>query len=863
MPTKFVPSTGLLIGIVTGGTVLVSVIIIVIVRVIQLTKRAHRQAFTGDQHLNRSIGSPELEQIQRGRNVLRSKRLPRTPCTQNWIKGASHDSLIRRSALLNSAWSNHSTAAAKITRPSRPVPHGLVRSKVVPLCQTKSLPPITEQSLQVTDPSLWPSIRTKKPQIVPSVRPNRVWSSNNINSPQSSSRPITSDSELYAPRSLLLQGYNYSHSEGDLSQSQLHERLEPPSRVLKPLQSDAHYQNNISKPYLNSDSFVSLYSEQSGYAPTWAMPDLPADKLPHGTPLWNRMPELQDEFNHDQPQSPMTSCASIHSSILDNDVGHFPRNIDRTSLRIQPSSEFMIPNLQSQSPLQQSFTPSVGQYDLTRSPSSGLAPSIVDRLAPSRDDSFTTNPNGRSFGVSNICANPIQNTSNVPGWNASMNDSESREGVRITNDRSPLAVIANSSKKKRASTSILQSAGQSSPIRRPSKKRPSSFPCNNGHIDWDDWMIQPGMPSAMKRRSQGHKRQGRVRISSIAPLTSPPRSVTTVHEQDENLESLERSLESLEISETPESSENRGKFVVPTIPQSIPDKIASSPHPPSRANFDPQLKLSPQTKDQGQDDYYSATMSMFNFHDNVFGHPSDIPLSTPTRNPSQHRKSCKPQDDEDRLSFAMNDLELALITSPRLRSDLNKHSIFTSGLSRTRIPSSKQTSIPDTRPPSFLFSLPNPATEQGIEPEQPSTPTIQGPRAAPFRKRPPKHRSPSRSPTRGATRHSQRPSPLRNVIKVTPPSQSSSSFLATNIKEQIRRHNSDAVSLDPIERKNYLNMGERGSIFEEGGDETPDRSDILPSSMLSRLSSCQNGPTDGGVVSPFTMASRGGVGGGW
>ncbi|MCJ1239232.1 hypothetical protein MMC14_007226 [Varicellaria rhodocarpa] len=840
MSVRFVLTTGLLIGIVVGSAIFVSIVIIGITFLVRRAKRAHRQALIAEHHSNRSlqrhlnIRTSESQYVPGDRNVVQSKRLARASYGRDFTEVASCDSLVRRSALLNSAWPGHSTTATKIARPSRPMPQGLIRSKAIPSYPIKTLRPITEKTHSSMDLSIRSSTRSKEPHIVPFTQPNRFWSFNDVNSFRINSPLSASDSDKYAPKPLF-HCYNISHSNGDVSDFRAKDVFKPTPIASSPIQFDNYCLNNMAASCLNSESYVSMQSEQFGNAPIQPMPDIPANELAH---LWNHMPGGHDGFDT-QLHSPMTSCASIHSSILDlNDIAHDPPcNADHPSLRIQSSDQFTIPNVRSQMLTQQSLTPKIEEYDLTRSPSSGLAPSLIDRLVP-RDNSIVTNLSGRQ---PKTCANPERNIPYSSTFDAYTGNFESSVNFMADQDRQALSFIHNGSKNKLASTSILQSCSQTSPPQRPTKKRPSSFPSSR-HLDWNNSIIQPGKPSAMKRRSNGHKRQGRVRISFVAPVTTPTRSVTTVQERDETIESLE-------ILEIPGDCR---ESIIPGILASTSNEMESSLCPPPRANFDPQLNLSPRMADQEQDDYYFATMSMCNFHDNVFDHPPDFTTSTP-KDSSQHQTSYKLQDDYDRFSLALNDLELALITSPRLRSDLNKHSLFNSGLSKPCGPSSHSTSIPETRPPSFLFSFPNPTVKHQTESKQPSTPTVRGPRADPLRMRSSTRRSPSGSPTRPPARHPQRPSPLRNVIKVTPP-QSSSSLLATNVKQQIRRHNSDAVTLDPNERKNYLHMGGRASILEEGPS---DHSDIMLSSMLGRLSPCRNEQADVAVESPYTMASRG------
>ena len=835
MPARFVLTTGLLVGIVVGSAIFVSVVTIGIVFVIRQAKRAHRQALIAEQHSNRAlqrhlnIRHSDFQYIPRDKNTVQSKRLARAPYEGNLTEVASRDHLVLRSALLNSAWPGHSTTTSKIARPNRPIPQRLIRSKAIPSYQVNALRPITEKTHPPTmNLSLRSSTRNK--DIVPFTQPNRVWSFNDVNSFRISSPLSMSDSDKHTPKPMF-HSHNIGHSNEDVPEFRAEDVFEPTPAASNPIRFNHYCLNNMAASCLNSKSYVSMQSEQSGNAPTQPMPDIPANELAH---LWNHMPERHDELNS-QSYSPMTSCASIHSSILDNnDIVHdSPCNADHPSMRIQSSDQFTIPNVRSQVSTQQSFTPNIEQHDLTRSPSSGLAPSLVDRLVP-RDTSIVTNLNERQ---PRSCVNLVRNIPNSSNSDTYTENFKSNENFVVEQDRQALSVILNGSKNKRASTSILQSCCQTNPPQRPTKKRPSSFPSSR-HLDWNNSIIQPGKPSAMKRRSQGHKRQGRVRISFVAPETTPTRSVTTVQEQDETLESLE----------TPEMLGDCKESIIPANLVSTSNEMGSSLYPPSRANFDP----SPRTEDQEQDDYYSATMSMCNFHDNVFDHPPDFTVSTP-KDSCHHETSYKPQDDEDRFSLALNDLELALITSPRLRSDLNKHSLFNSSLSKPCGPSSHPTFIPETRPPSFLFSFPNPTLKHQTESKEPSTPTVRGPRAAPLRMRSPTRRSPSRSPTRPPARHPQRPSPLRNVIKVTPP-QSSSSLLANNVKQEIRRHNSDAVTLDPNERKNYLHMGGRASILEEAPS---DHADITLSSMLARLSSCQIEQADVAVESPYTMASRG------
>ncbi|MCJ1398846.1 hypothetical protein MMC11_002047 [Xylographa trunciseda] len=394
----------------------------------------------------------------------------------------------------------------------------------------------------------------------------------------------------------------------------------------------------------------SLHRQHSGHAPIVRM-DSPPPELPREVPRWSRVQALRSHPRDPGIRASTVSSISISSSLYDDDVFGTPfrneTNLGSVALSSESTKELPLTsgeaikswNLhETQIPgaavfsdppqlardrlhllHRESFGSSIERHPLSRNPSSGLAPSLVDQYGPSRSGSNASRLdmfNKDMFNSSHIHRLlPLMN-----GENPSTNTPSS------TKSSSPISRLAHFNPRNesplRASMSVLQeTSGNKNSIHEVTLVRPSSDPTTQPFI-WDEGAeMRPRKPSALKDESQGHKRQSRQRISFNA---SRPSSVA-----------LEATMEELAVNDNNPSQAT----ILPGLFLTSPQQEASSPRPPSVATFEPRLKP-PSTPSRGRQrdpGDYSKVVSVYESYNLERGASSEDLLSTPTRKPSSER----------------------------------------------------------------------------------------------------------------------------------------------------------------------------------------------------------------------------------
>jgi hypothetical protein len=274
---------------------------------------------------------------------------------------------------------------------------------------------------------------------------------------------------------------------------------------------------------------------------------------------------------------------------------------------------------------------------------------------------------------------------------------------------------------------------------------------------WDSGVgVEPGRSSAMKPRSEGHKRQSRQRISFVPSRPGSRLFATTLEESEEE-----------------------------GLTEAAPERNVGSLWPASLATFQPQIEITtttPQKKADKDEGDYSATMSMYNIYTAEQDSTENL-YWTPTRKPHAERSNAH-------LSTAISENidpgqwprsvpnrdVLSQKPGDSLRPLSSEHPIFTGFEGKFPQPPKQP---PKQRPPEWRLPVTRP---------------IRGPRAAPA----------ARSPSR---RSPQRSSPLRQITR-------SPDKLAQDIKTHVmrlRRMNSEISDTDAV-TKRFLNMGGASSL---------------------------------------------------
>ena len=663
----------------------------------------------------------------------------------------------------------------------------------------KALPlePIVERSTKSTENSLNDASRSKTSSAVPEPR----LESNFVASDSGGFQDITSELSLGSRRPDLPfyeQQRNYPSEviDGPNRSDQIDYSK---SDVLTQVEGLRRLDTTGNRP--NLPRSVSILSQQSGHAPNERLPS-PAPSLPH------RVQALREHHDPTSKRGSLASSASVDSSILnDGDSNPFLSSVtDYTSVcafspfnfetskrsphifdgernpwnwsKIKPASSSQSSTTTTIQPLigsQSSFRASIEQHQLPRSINNGFSPSLMDKYVPSwNPSSISQNSNLDQEHLKAYDAKSVnifkQNEDNIKALT-------SHEGPLRGHVHSTSEQVFGRNSNNPTSISILQdtSGNQACPLENTYKKRPSSI-ATDQPFRWDaETSVYPGKPSIMKGRIEGHKRQPCQRIVVTAPASKSSTFASLIEEPEENCEST------LDPA-------------IPGILVATPEKTQMSPRPPSCATFDPHIRISPQRNGlQPEDRYYSATMSMYNLHNEVYDTNFD---STPTRKPSRRRR---PHNDQKTDLDDRHDPNWPLVLPSSQPISIEKSTTSTTEMRSNDV----QSPIPplDTQPPSFLFSFPAPP--KAPDWHRPSTRIIHGPRAAPLRTRSPRRKPPRQlSPLRNATRYSPRCSPQH--------------LLASAVA--LRRMNSELSTFDSNERRQFVNLG-GGSLVEEDSRE--------------------------------------------
>ncbi|MCJ1419935.1 hypothetical protein MMC32_006291 [Xylographa parallela] len=396
---------------------------------------------------------------------------------------------------------------------------------------------------------------------------------------------------------------------------------------------------------------------------------------------------------------------------------------------------------------------SIERHPLSRNPSSGLTPSLVDQYGPSRSGSSASRLNMFNKDM----FNSSNNQRNLP-----LDNGEDPSTFTFT----PLSTQSRSSKSHlthfnlskvsplRASMSVLQeTSGNRSNLNDVIIARPSSDPTVQPFI-WDETLeMKPGKPSALKERDQGHKRQSRQRISFTA---SRPCSIA-----------FKAMVEEL-------ADDNNTPSQAPTLPSlflTSPKQDRLSPRPPSVLVLEPWLKP-PSTSGRGrQRDLgdYSKVVSVYESYNMERGTSSEDLLSTPTRKPSSekpyNRQSSIVSDTPSHPSWLLREPFIQKISQPEL-VDISQESSMKDKTLSSNIPQASE-----NRPALKIYNTKNLP--------------VRGTRVAPTRQSPPRHFSSRGSPMRSAGRSPTRP-------------------LALTIMNQLRKKNSEIFDSDATYYMNIL-----------------------------------------------------------
>ena len=541
-----------------------------------------------------------------------------------------------------------------------------------------------------------------------------------------------------------------------------------------------------SRPRPTVKRTLSLRTQRSGNAPLHRM-----DSPPPDVPRYSRVQALRSHPADGSIRNSLGSITSTNSSSYDEivrssdiesssmsvavDHGNSKRggvmmenaklwDISKLAADIDPSTvAHFRPQLQSY----QSFRSSIEQSTLSRSASSGLSCSLVDQYGPSRN---VSNASRLVMFNKDLFRNPQSNGAISP---------YSRKGIekdavprqQFNESTNPIAECTlGMDMPMRASTSVLQDiSGNKGIFAVELNERPSSVPISRP-FKWDN--VRPGKPSALKARSEGHKRQDRQRISFVQARPRSALFTTSVVELDES-------------SET--HTENQ---TLPSLLLTSPEYSKQSPRPPSIAIFEPQLKkhCSPKKSPEKYGRDYSATMSVCNMYEMDHNNSVDELTWTPTKKPSAERRYTR--------QFGKLQDKSANNTWPLQTGHEGSRPLSAVGIDIPMLgPGSPIRPLDEAffTDSSTHLPFPEPPSKQPKKnpPEWRLPRHLKGPRAAPAR----------RSPTR---RSPHKASPLRQTTRSPTPSHH------LNVEAQImrlRKMHSGVSLAEASSNRQYLNMG--------------------------------------------------------
>ena len=555
----------------------------------------------------------------------------------------------------------------------------------------------------------------------------------------------------------------------------------------------------------------SVCSQDPGAVPTHMLPPLPFEMLPNG----NRNMKSPTDF------SACESLFSDNTSVLNDEESRVlsEAETDLTSIGIaspyaltpaskspkgklglwdaaalQEKANFAQasknPSLRPNLNTSKSFRGSI-QYTLPSNRSSGLSMSLLDHA--SNGGSNCNSPRDQSAAEPKSKLSPIYRTDRRkpdPG----ISHSSPLRNVNVSEHTA-------SPKGKRASFSALKqiTGNEGGPIMSVEDKRTSST------IAEDPFDVRTSIPPATnKRGSNAEEVQKNRQTLRLSPLRRPSSPVTA---------GADRAGDSAKTSGTVIQEPQYGERSI---------------HPPSKPTFD--LQFSPhrgRLSTLGHTPPFSPTVATFSYYEGYDDSSPESVIATPTKKPSRRASS------SNRLSVFDN----PFTTSWRLPSAPSEQNMdsSTKDLEPQRPQEQMSENDPDSRPSSFLFDFPNPP-KQNTYPSRrgPKTPIrgIHGPRPLPLDLHRPSRRrskrssshSPSKSPSQSPTR-----SPSARISKLYG---TSPNFDLRRSIMTLRRQNSEVnnhQSKSSREHKRYLSIGDlsdhdrdsvcSGMVGKEDGEE--------------------------------------------
>ena len=794
MAVKFVWTTTIIIAISAGGAGFISTVALIVFLSIRFQKRRRpgRSQAARVRRLSRypggnlSLTNSEVEGLPSFRS-FRQGRLSRAPYgVLGWSRTAeSQETLSRRSCLSNAS---RTATTATVSRTDLHNGPGLISWPIQPPTahtrgytagSVKALPlsPINERIYgnRADDPANKAS--SQNPSATGTIGGD---SDNRASNTRHGTRLIAEDSHR-AHRKSVSDGFLEIAKRGD---------PEAPKNDTGGFNEGQHTSQRLTRRRT-----LSLHSQGSGHVPLHRL-ESPPPELPR---KFSRIQILGIQPATNGRRNSIASVESAYSSHYEDDFVYCSQNDDRDAR--PPSNEtdlstiaqaFGVPkgspivmgsgklltsklpsgeaidyaetsmsgNSQPQHRSNQFLRSNTRQRRVHRSQSSGLTPSLVDQHGPSRNVS-----NASHFDLMS------KDTSRGTGPSSpqSPRATNSNEGdLPLQRPKNESTFGLGDAMSMRASASILQDiSGNRCSLSVEDTARSTSVPTAQP-FKWDtDGTIEPGKPSTLKGRSEGHKRQSCQRISF--PSSSPGSKILAPMPEERS-----EGMEVLDARSGP-----------PGLSVTVTEHSVSAPRPPSISTFEPQLgHLNvPHTRQQGD---YSATLSVYNEY--TMNSSSEELEGTPTRKPSAGRA----QNRQSRFIYTRHESN----TSWPLRGSSNFGTQPSSNTNNALVTNGNTLQIPALDATSFSPRFPDP---QRKPPEWrlPTSHTIRGPRAAP-----PRRTHTGRSP--------RRQSPLRQAAK---PSSNNKILphLKDNVKE-LRRQNSEVWDSDAMLFKQFINLGDSSPL---------------------------------------------------
>ena len=791
MAAQIPKSTILVPAVSVGGVVLTLIVFTTVYALVQCHRKRRLMSNHTATHwrLSRYPGghlslTPSEADRNRPSRSLRQLTSSRSPygVWEGWKYMGSRDSLSRKSIVSGTSRGtalNISYPDLQLLNNGVPRPQAATRIRY-PISDTLRLSPITERLSRDTSEDF---LRTQ------GRMPDMVNYSQYTSSTQDSK--TSEKPECRSPTHNQTKQYIRTHrrSVSTTSLQTIRDAL-PANSLVQPLGDETR--STMKRTF-------SLHSQHSGNAPIARM-ESPPPELPREIPRWSRVQALRSYPKDPGIRASTISSISISSSLYDDDVFgsplHYETNFGSASLAFEPKKELPLPSSDTRKSWdvheiqrpgatvcsdsfelvrakpnfrqRESYESGIERHPLSRNPSSGLAPSLVDQYGPSRC--------GSNASGLNIFSKDIFNSSNLYRFVPQSGHDSSTVTLTSKQSNSPTTRMPCSSPKKesplRASVSVLQeTSGNKSSLLNDVVARPSSDPATQPFIWNEGAEMKPGKPSISKDRKEGHKRQSRQRISFT---TSRPSSIT-----------FEAMAEEL-------AEDNDVPSQVPALPGLLltsPQRDRLLPQPPSIAAYEPRLRLpsTPNRVRQGDPGDYSKVVSVYESYTVERGASSEDLFPTPTRKPS----SARPHDRRSKIAPGTPSHPLWLLREPFIQTAPQLS--FTDSLQLSFMEDDDLTS--DVQQTVVKHPAPNSRT--------PDNCSVRGPRVPPLRWSPTR-----RSPNRGLPMRSARRSPTRP--------------LALAVSNQLRKKNSEIFDSDA----RYLNMGTVDIL--EGTPEIEDREEFEP-----------------------------------